>query len=65
MAKQLFQENEAFLSIDIGSQGITALVTRPFDGTVEKVDITAKTNVFLDGNFMKRHRGERERFQEY
>lgn len=34
-------------------------------GQVEKVDIVATTNVFLDENFMRRYGGPRERFQEY
>jgi len=32
---------------------------------VEKIETVAKTNVFLDENFMKRYGGKRERFQEY
>ena len=37
----------------------------PLDGQIDRVDMVAKVNVFLDDNFMRRHGGERERFQEY
>jgi len=37
----------------------------PLSGQVEKIETVAKTNVFLDENFMKRYGGKRERFQEY
>lgn len=37
----------------------------PLNGQVKSVDTIAKTNVFLDDNFMKRYGGEREKFQEY
>lgn len=37
----------------------------PLRDKVEDVDVIAKTNVFLDENFMKRYGGEREKFQEY
>jgi len=42
-------------------------ISWPFSilGQVEKVNIAAKTNIFLDENFMKRHGGNREKFQEY
>lgn len=35
------------------------------DGQIDRVDMIAKANVFLDDNFMRRHSGERERFQDY
>lgn len=35
------------------------------EGQIEKADTMAKTNVFLDQNFMRRHGGDREKFQEY
>lgn len=34
-------------------------------GQIEKADTMAKTNVFLDQNFMRRYKGDREKFQEY
>jgi hypothetical protein len=37
----------------------------PILGQVERSDVVAKTNVFLDENFMKRYGGEQEKFQEY
>ncbi len=37
----------------------------PLPEQVERVDVIAKTNVFLDENFMKRYGGEMEKFQEY
>jgi hypothetical protein len=35
------------------------------EGQIEKADTMAKTNVFLDQNFMRRYREDREKFQEY
>lgn len=37
----------------------------PVKGQVKKVETMATTNIFLDENFMRSYRGERERFQEY
>lgn len=37
----------------------------PLQDQVSTADVTAKTNVFLEENFMKRYGGEREKFQEY
>ncbi len=37
----------------------------PIAEEVKRVDIIAETNIFLDENFMKRHGGDQEKFQEY
>lgn len=37
----------------------------PIEGQVEKVDVSAETNIFLDENFIEKHEEEREKFQEY
>ena len=37
----------------------------PLKAIVSNLDVSARTNVFLDDNFMRRYGGERERFQEY
>jgi len=37
----------------------------PIGGQIENIDITARTNIFLDKNFMKRYGEDREEFQEY
>ena len=37
----------------------------PLEGRIERTDVSAETNVFLDENFMKRHGNGIEKFQEY
>lgn len=37
----------------------------PINDQVDKADVFAETNVFLDENFMRRYGGQREKFQEY
>jgi len=37
----------------------------PISNQIENIDITARTNIFLDKNFMKRYGEDREEFQEY
>lgn len=70
----LFDENRRILSA--GKTNIDTVLSNanryfeidwffPIVGQVEKVDVVATTNVFLDENFMRRYGGPRERFQEY
>ena len=51
----LSKENRYFEIIWLGQNNVL----------VEKSNIVAKTNVFLDANFMKRYGGEKKDFQNY
>lgn len=70
----LFDEKSNILAV--GKTDIRTVLSRenryfeiswffPMEDRIDKVDVMAKTNVFLDENFMKRYEGEKEKFQEY